>query len=83
MILIGAKYGRTDAEQSPQPIWDMANKYLVAFREKFRAVNCRGLTRLNLKTEQGLKEYFSRVHDYEYTERLRFAVEKALEILER
>jgi C_GCAxxG_C_C family probable redox protein len=83
MILIGAKYGRTDAEQSPQPIWDMANKYLVAFREKFRAVNCRGLTRLNLKTEEGLKEYFSRVHDYECTERLRFAVEKALEILER
>jgi C_GCAxxG_C_C family probable redox protein len=81
MMLIGAKYGRTNPEQSPQPLWDMADKYLTAFREKFKAVNCRQLTRLNLKTEEGLKEYFARVHDYECTERLRFAIEKALEIL--
>jgi C_GCAxxG_C_C family probable redox protein len=64
MMLIGAKYGRTNPEQSPQPIWDMADKYLTAFREKFKTVNCRQLTRLNLKTEEGLKEYFARVHDY-------------------
>jgi C_GCAxxG_C_C family probable redox protein len=81
MMLIGAKCGRTNPEQSPQPAWDMANKYVAAFREKFGAVNCRQLTGLNLKTDEGLKEYFARVHDYECTERLKFAVEKAVELL--
>jgi C_GCAxxG_C_C family probable redox protein len=83
MILIGAKYGRANPEQNPQPVWDMADKYVTAFRDKFRAVNCRQLTRLDLKTEQGLKQYFAKVHDYECVERLRFAVEKALDILQR
>jgi len=36
---------------------------------------------LNLKTEEGLKAYFMRVHDYACVERLKFAVEKAIEIL--
>jgi len=81
LILIGAKYGRSSPEQSPQPVWDIADKYVAAFREKFGAVNCRQLTRLNLKTEEGLKQYFAKVHDYECTERLRFAVEKAVKIL--
>jgi C_GCAxxG_C_C family probable redox protein len=83
MMLIGARYGRTNEEQSPQPVWDMANKYVAAFREEFGAVNCRQLTGLNLKTDEGLKEYFARVHDYKCTERLKFAVEKALEILQK
>ena len=61
----------------------MADKYVTAFREKFKAVNCRQLTRLDLKTEEGLKQYFTRVHDYECVERLRFAVEKALDILQK
>jgi hypothetical protein len=50
--------------------------------EKFGAVNCRQLTGLNLKTPEGLKEYYARVHDYECTERLKFAVAKAAEILQ-
>ena len=83
MILIGAKYGRTNPEQSPQPVWDMANKYVAAFRAKFKAVNCRQLTGLDLKTEEGLKQYFAKVHDYECTERLKFAIEKALDILQK
>ncbi len=83
VMLIGAKYGRTSADQNPQPIWQMADEYIAAFREKFGAVNCRQLTGLNLKTEEGLKQYFARVHDYECTERLKFAVEKALEILQK
>jgi len=61
----------------------MADQYVAAFREKFGAVNCRQLTGLDLKTQEGLKQYFARVHDYECTERLRFAVEKALGILQK
>lgn len=81
MMLIGAKYGRTGTDQSPKRVWDMADTYLAAFRERFGGVNCRELTRLDVKTQEGLKEYFARVHDYECTERLRFAVEKAVELL--
>jgi C_GCAxxG_C_C family probable redox protein len=83
MMLIGAKFGRINPEENPGPTWQMADQYVAAFREKFGAVNCRQLTRLNLKTEEGLKQYFARVHDYECTQRLRFAVEKALELLQK
>ncbi len=83
MILIGAKYGRTSPDQSPKPVWDMADIYLTAFRDRFGAVNCRELTRLDMKTPEGLKEYFEKVHDYECTQRLRFAVRTALELLQK
>ena len=59
----------------------MVDKYVAEFRERFGHVNCRQLTGLDLKTREGLREYFARVHDYACVARLRFAVEKALEIL--
>ncbi len=80
-IAIGIKYGRTSPEENPQPIWDMVDKYVAEFRERFGHVNCRQLTGLDLKTREGLREYFARVHDYACVARLRFAVKKALEIL--
>ena len=83
VMVIGIKYGRTSPEENPQPVWDLMDNYVAAFKEKFGAVNCRQLTRLNLKTEKGLQQYFARVHDYECTERLKFAVEKAAEILSK
>jgi len=49
--------------------------------EKFGHLNCRQLTGLDLKTQAGMKEYVTRVHDFECTERLKFAVSSALEIL--
>jgi len=82
-MAIGIKYGRTSPEENPQPVWGMIDEYLTAFKDKFGAVNCRQLTGLNLKTQEGLKQYFERVHDYECTERLKFAVEKGIEILSR
>lgn len=60
-MAIGIKYGRMNAEQNPRPVWDMIDKYLDAFKDKFRAVNCRQLTGLNVKTEEGMKEYITRV----------------------
>ena len=80
-IAIGTKYGRTSPEESPKTAWGMVDKYVAEFKDRFGAVNCGQLTGLNLKTEEGLKEYFSKVHDYACVERLKFAVEKALEIL--
>ena len=80
-IVIGMKYGRTSSEENPKPVWDMVDKYVAEFKGKFGYVNCGQLTGLNLKTGEGLKEYYARVHDYACVERLRFAVEKALEIL--
>ena len=82
-IAIGMKYGRGSAEENPQPVWNMIDEYVAAFKDKFGAVNCRQLTKLNLKTEEGLKEYFARVHDFECTKRLKFAIEKGMEILSR
>jgi len=76
------KYGRTNLEENPQPVWDMVDKYMSEFRERFGYVNCRQITGLNLKTEERLKEYFARVHDYACTARIRFAVKKAIEILQ-
>jgi len=81
-IAIGIKYGRKRSEYSPKQAWDMIDKYVASFLGKFGAVNCRQLTGLNLKTQEGLKEYFARVHDYECTER-KFAVENAVAILKK
>ena len=61
----------------------MMNKYVTVFKDRFGAVNCRQLTGLGLKTKEGLKEYFTRVHDYACAERLKFAVEKVVEILSK
>ena len=82
-IAIGLKYGRTRAEEDPQPTWRMVDKYVAEFKEKFGHVNCRQLTGLDLKTKEGLKEYFEKVHDYACAARIRFAVKKALEILQK
>jgi len=81
-IAIGIKYGRTSAEENPQPVWDKVDKYVSEFKDKFGYVNCRQLTGLNLKTEDGLKKYFTKVHDYACVAGLKFAVEKAIEILQ-
>jgi len=40
----------------------MVDKYVAEFRERFGHVNCRQLTGLDLKTREGLREYFARVH---------------------
>jgi len=82
-MAIGMKYGRNSCEENPQPVWNMVDKYVADFKDKFGYVNCRQLTGLDLKTEEGLKDYYARVHDYACTERIRFAVEKAVEMLQK
>lgn len=80
-MAIGIKYGRNSPEENPEPVWKMMDEYMTAFKKRFSYTNCIQLTGLNLKTPEGLKEYFARVHDYECTERLKFAVDQAVEIL--
>ena len=82
VIAIGIKYGRSNAEENPKTVWDKVDRYVAVFKDKFRYVNCRQLTGSNLKTEEGLKKYFANVHDYACVARLKFAVEKAIEILQ-
>lgn len=82
-LAIGIKYGRSSIDEDPTPVWALVDEFLTAFRSRFRYVTCRQLTRLDLKTSEGLKEYFASVHDYACTDRVRFAVEKAEEILSR
>jgi len=80
-LAIGMKHGRTGPEQSPKPVWDKVDRYVAEFKDRFGAVTCRELTGLDVKTEQGLKEYFAKVHDYACVDRLRFAVNKVTELL--
>jgi len=80
-MAIGMKNGRKSPEENPGPAWKMMDEYVDAFRKKFSFVNCRQLTGLNLKTQEGLKIYYARVHDRECAGRLKFAIEKALDIL--
>jgi len=82
-MAIGLKHGRTSTEDNPQPVWNMVDKYVAEFKDKFGYVNCRQLTGLDLKTKEGLKEYYVKVHDYTCADRIRFAVKKALEILQQ
>jgi len=59
----------------------MVDKYIAEFKDRFGYVNCRQLTGLDLKTENGLKAYYAKVHDYTCAARIRYVVEKAVEIL--
>jgi len=81
VIAIGMKYGRISAEEEPQRIWNIVDSYVTEFKDRFGYVNCRQLTGLDLKTKEGLKEYYAKVHDYACAERIRFAVKEAVGIL--
>ncbi len=57
------------------------DKFIEAFKNRWGAVTCRELTGLDVKTEEGMREYLRSVHDYACAERVKFAVEKAIELL--
>ena len=80
VLAIGLKYGRTSPEEDPRPVWDMVDRYVAQFRNALGSVICRQLTGLDLKSEEGLKECHAEFHDHRCTDRLRFAVRKAMKI---
>ncbi|MEM2905269.1 MAG: C-GCAxxG-C-C family protein [Candidatus Bathyarchaeia archaeon] len=80
-MAIGLKFGRGSNEESPQAAWSKVDRFLEAFKSRWGAFTCRELTRLNVKTPEGLKEYYRSVHDYACAERVRFAVGETIDIL--
>ena len=80
-MAIGLKYGRRSNEENPQITWRKVDKFIEAFRRRWGAITCRELTGLNLKTAEGMEIYLQKVHDHACTERVKFAVRKAIEIL--
>jgi len=60
----------------------VVNEFLDAFKERFQYTTCKELTGVDVKTPEGLKKYFENIHDYACADRVRFAVEKTLEMLE-
>jgi hypothetical protein len=62
-------------------VWNTVDNYMAEFKEKFGFVNCRELKGLDIKTKEGLAEYFAKVHDYSCADRIRFAVEEGTQIL--
>ncbi len=81
-IAISIIYGRKTSKENPQKTWSKVDKFVEAFKQKWGAVTCRELTSLDVKTPEGMKEYLKSVHDYACTERIKFAVKKAVELLE-
>ena len=81
-MAIGLKYGRKSSEENPQATWKRVDKFIAAFKDRWGATTCRELTGLDVKTAEGMREYLQSVHDYACTERVKFAIKKAIEILE-
>ena len=81
-IAIGIKYGRKSSSENPQIVWSKVDRLIETFRKRFGATSCRELTALDIKAAEGFKEYCKSVHDHACTERVKFAVEKAIELLE-
>jgi hypothetical protein len=81
-MAIGLKYGRKNSSENPQIVWSKVDSLIETFRKRFGATSCRELTGLDIKTAEGFREYYKSVHDYACTERVKFAVEKAMELLE-
>lgn len=82
VIAIGIKYGRKTSNQNPQMTWSKVDKFIQDFKQKWEATTCRELTRVDVKTIEGMNEYLKSIHDYACTERVKFAVKKAIELLE-
>jgi len=80
-LAIGLKYGRKSSEENPQATWKRVDSFMKTFKDRWGAVTCREPTGLDVKTAEGMKEYLRSVHDYACTERVKFAVGKAVEIL--
>lgn len=80
-MAIGLKYGRSTNQENPQATWNRVDRFIEAFRDRWGAVTCRELTGLDVKTPEGMMEYLRSVHDYACTERVKYAVGKAIEIL--
>jgi len=81
-MAIGAKCGRKSNSENPQATWAKVDSLIKAFRVRWGATSCRELTGLDIKTTEGFKQYYQNVHDYACTERVKFAVTKAIELLE-
>lgn len=82
VIMIGITQGRDTPEEDPVKTWSVVNEFLDAFKERFQYTTCKELTGVDVKTPEGLKKYFENIHDYACADRVRFAVEKTLEMLE-
>jgi C_GCAxxG_C_C family probable redox protein len=81
-IAIGIKYGRKTSSQNPQMVWSKVDKFIQDFKQKWGATTCRELTKVDVKTTEGMNEYLKSIHDYACAERVKFAVKKAIELLE-
>ena len=81
-IAIGIRRGRRTRNENPQLAWSKVDEFIKAFKNRWGAVTCRELTGLDIKTAEGLKEYYKNIHDYACTERVKFAVEKSIKLLE-
>lgn len=82
-MAIGLKHGRRTNKENPQETWTRVDKFIEAFKDRWGALTCRELTGLDVKTAEGFKEYYKSVHDYACTERVKFAVRKAIELIDR
>jgi len=82
-MAIGVKYGRKSNAESPQLTWSKVDEFIKAFKERFGATSCRELTGLDIKTSEGFKKYYESVHDYSCTNRVKFAVQKSIELLQQ
>lgn len=80
-LMIGIKQGRDKPEENPMKTWSLVDKYLEMFKKRFHYTNCRELTGVDVKTPEGMKKYYESIHDYACTERIKFAIEKTLQIL--
>jgi C_GCAxxG_C_C family probable redox protein len=80
-LVIGIKHGRNHPEEDPMATWSLVDQYLEEFEKRFKHTNCRDLTGVDVKTPEGMKMYYGKIHDYACVDRIKFAIEKTLEIL--
>jgi len=82
VMILGIEQGRNNPEEDPLKTWRMVDKFLDEFKQRFHHTTCRELTGVDVKTAEGMKKYVESIHDYSCAERVRFTVEKTLEILD-
>jgi len=57
IIAINLVLGRANAQESRDPCYPAVDKFLAEFQETFQSLNCRDITTVDLKTDEGRRRY--------------------------
>ncbi|MGQ9706138.1 MAG: C-GCAxxG-C-C family protein [bacterium] len=74
LICIGCVFGREDSEGDRKTSYGLAGCLIDDFREAFGHIDCYVISKVDWNTDEGIRDYFNRVHYEVFHNVVRFVV---------